>query len=346
MVECLHLTKRFGSALAVGGITLAAGTGELVTLLGPSGCGKTTTLRLIAGFETPDSGMIKISGKPVAGPDTNIAPEKRGVGIVFQDYSLFPHLDVRENVVYAAKYARRWARSVDELLDMVGLSGMEDRMPYELSGGEQQRAVLARSLAAGPDVVLLDEPFSNLDPGLRSRLRLDVRQTLKDVSATALLVTHDIQEALSMSDRVAIMLDGRIAQTGKPEYLYRSPANKHIATSLGDANFIDGHGAGTNVATEIGLLEVGQPVYGPVEVMLRPEWLNLTEDPDGAGHVIDRVFYGHDQMIRVRLSSGMDLHIRARSPMDFGQGQRVSVQARRDAIVFQEDIGNRGIRAQ
>ena len=342
----MDINKRFGPHRAVDGVSLSAGRGELMTLLGPSGCGKTTTLRLIAGFESPDSGTIAIGGTTVAGPGVSVPPEKRRVGIVFQDYSLFPHLDVRANVAYAKKRARRNERSTDELLEMVGLNGMADRMPYELSGGEQQRAALARSLAAEPDVVLLDEPFSNLDASLRARLRMDVREVLRAAGATAIFVTHDIEEALSISDRVAIMFEGRLVQTAEPEELYSRPASKRIARSLGDANFIRGDGRGERVATEIGTLQVAQPVNGPVEVMLRPEWLSVTEDPDGAAKVVDREFYGHDQIVKVRLESGIELRVRAWSPLNLTQGQRVAVQARESAITFDENGLDSDIDAQ
>lgn len=337
VVECAEVTKRFDPHLAVDGVSLSAGRGELMTLLGPSGCGKTTTLRLIAGFESPDSGTIAIGGTTVAEPGVSVPPEKRRVGIVFQDYSLFPHLDVRANVAYAKKRATRGERSTDELLEMVGLNGMADRMPYELSGGEQQRAALARSLAAEPDVVLLDEPFSNLDASLRARLRMDVREVLQAAGATAIFVTHDIEEALSISDRVAIMFEGRLVQTAEPEELYSRPASKRIARSLGDANFIRGDGRGELVTTEIGTLQVAQPVNGPVEVMLRPEWLSVTEDPDGTARVVDREFYGHDQIVKVRLESGIELRVRAWSPLSLTRGQRVAVQARESAITFDEN---------
>ncbi len=334
VVECLDLTKRFGPHLVVDGVNLTASAGEILTVLGPSGCGKTTTLRLIAGFETPDSGTVAIDGTTVAGPRASVPPEKRRVGIVFQDYSLFPHLDVGDNVAYATKRARRGTRSADELLEMVGLTGMARRMPYELSGGQQQRAALARSLAAEPDVVLLDEPFSNLDASLRARLRTDVREALRAAGAAAVFVTHDIEEAMSISDRVAIMFEGRLAQTAEPEELYRRPASKRIATSLGDANFIHGQGLGDHVATEIGPLKMVPPVDGPVEVMLRPEWLNLTNAPDGAGRVIDRVFCGHDQIVRVRLHSGTEVRVRAWSPRSFRQGQTVAVDVQESAIAY------------
>ncbi len=342
----MDINKRFGPHPAVDGVSLSAGRGELMTLLGPSGCGKTTTLRLIAGFESPDSGTIAIGGTTVAGPGVSVPPERRRVGIVFQDYSLFPHLDVRANVAYAKKRARRNERSTDELLEMVGLTGMADRMPYELSGGEQQRAALARSLAAEPDVVLLDEPFSNLDASLRARLRMDVREVLRAAGATAIFVTHDIEEALSISDRVAIMFEGRLVQTAEPEELYSRPASKRIARSLGDANFIRGDGLGERVATEIGTLQVAQPVNGPVEVMLRPEWLSVTEDSGGAARVVDREFYGHDQIVKVRLESGIELRVRAWSPLNLTQGQRVAVQARESAITFDENGLDSDIDAQ
>ena len=337
VVECLEVTKRFEAHPAVDRATLSVDSGQLLTLLGPSGCGKTTILRLIAGFETPDSGTISVGGITMAGPGVNVPPDKRRVGIVFQDYALFPHLDVESNVSYAMKRAKRRSRTVDELLELVGLGGLNRRMPYELSGGEQQRVALARSLAAEPDVVLLDEPFSNLDPELRASIRTEVHQILLSEGATAIFVTHDLEEALCIADKVAVMFKGAVAQIAAPEELYGKPANRRIAEWLGDANFIPANGSGRQVSCELGTLVVGEAVNGPVELMLRPEWLTITGDPDGSSRVVDREFYGHDQMVLVRLASGTRLRVRTLSGERWEPGQRVTVAAKGRAVAYDVD---------
>lgn len=337
VVECLDVTKRFEAHAAVDGATLSVDSGQLLTLLGPSGCGKTTMLRLIAGFETPDAGSISVGGVTMAGPGVNVPPDKRRVGIVFQDYALFPHLDVESNVSYAMKRARRRSRTVDKLLDLVGLGGLNRRMPYELSGGEQQRVALARSLAAEPDVVLLDEPFSNLDPELRALIRTEVRQILLSEGATAIFVTHDLEEALSIADKVAVMFNGAVAQIAEPEELYAKPANRRIAEWLGDANFLPATGSGRQVSCELGTLEIGEALNGPVELMLRPEWLTITGDPDGSSRVVDRVFYGHDQMVLVRLASGTRLRVRTLSGERSEPGQHVTVTVKGRAVAYDLD---------
>ena len=337
VVECLEVTKRFEAHPAVDRATLSVDSGQLLTLLGPSGCGKTTILRLIAGFETPDSGTISVGGITMAGPGVNVPPDKRRVGIVFQDYALFPHLDVESNVSYAMKRAKRRSRTVDELLELVGLGGLNRRMPYELSGGEQQRVALARSLAAEPDAVLLDEPFSNLDPELRASIRTEVHQILLSEGATAIFVTHDLEEALCIADKVAVMFKGAVAQIAAPEELYGKPANRRIAEWLGDANFMPANGSGRQVSCELGTLVVGEAVNGPVELMLRPEWLTITGDPDGSSRVVDREFYGHDQMVLVRLASGTRLRVRTLSGERWEPGQRVTVAAKGRDVAYDVD---------
>ena len=246
-VELEGISVAFGDVTALDGVSLSVADGEFFTLVGPSGCGKTTTLRAIAGFEPPDSGVVRIDGRDVTGAP----PEDRDVGIVFQSYALFPHMTVRENVGYGLRFrdppggvSRR--ERVDELLELVDMAGMSERDPTELSGGQQQRVSLARALASGPDVLLLDEPLSALDARLRERLRVTVRGIQRDLGITTVYVTHDQAEALAVSDRVAVMNDGRIEQVGTPEAVYREPASRFVASFVGDNNLLDGEVTSTD----------------------------------------------------------------------------------------------------
>ena len=238
-IRAIGVHKAFAECRAVDGVNLDIETGEIMALLGPSGCGKTTMLRLLAGFERPDQGCIQLDGEIIAGGRTFLPPEKRRLGMVFQDYALFPHLSVRGNVAYAL--GRRGDRSrVDEVLELVGLGELAERAPHELSGGQQQRVALARALAGTPSAVLLDEPFSGLDAALRARVRGEVREILRRAGVTALFVTHDQEEALSLADRVAVMCDGRIAQVGTPEEVYGRPESRWVAEFLGEADVLPG----------------------------------------------------------------------------------------------------------
>jgi len=238
--------------------------------------------------------------------------------MVFQDYALFPHLSVRENVGFGVPKGNEGRSRIQAMLELVGLAEVDARLPHDLSGGEQQRVALARALASNPAIVLLDEPFSNLDASLRTRVRAEVKQILKNAGTTAIFVTHDQDEALSLADQVSVMLKGRIAQTGTPEEVYTSPASLAVATFLGEANLLDGHAADGKVQTELGLLPATTPANGPVTVVVRPELVQLHQEvPGGPGepsgalvHIVDREFYGHDQLIHVRLPSGAPLRVR------------------------------------
>ncbi|MFB6096950.1 MAG: ABC transporter ATP-binding protein [Haloferacaceae archaeon] len=235
------LTRRYGETTALAGIDLTVADGEFFTLVGPSGCGKTTTLRLIAGFEAPSAGSVAIDGEPMAG----VAPERRGVGVVFQNYALFPNMSVGENVAYGLRFADPPAgvsreERVADLLELVDLGGMQGRDPDALSGGQQQRVALARALAPGPRLLLLDEPMSALDAQLRERLRVQVREIQRELGITTVYVTHDQEEALSVSDRVAVMRDGRVEQVGTPREVYDRPATRFAAEFVGDNNLFTG----------------------------------------------------------------------------------------------------------
>ena len=329
--------KAFGPVVAVDGIDLDLVDGGITSLVGPSGCGKTTTLRLIAGFEEPDEGEIALHGSVVAGPRRSVPPERRRVGVVFQHLALFPHLDVAGNIAYGLRGMDRRARAarVAELLELVGLPGLERRAPHALSGGQAQRVAVARALAAEPAVVLLDEPFSSLDVGLRAGLRSEIRRILRDAGVTALLVTHDQAEALSMGDRVAVMFDGRVAQVGTAEEVYRRPASVAVGDFLGDANAVAGVAVGGRVSSVAGVL-VADVTDGPVTVLVRPEDLDLVLDPAGPAVVTDVDYLGPDRLVLARLDDGATLTARlpARSALAVGDRVRPVALADGPAVAF------------
>ena len=324
-VSVAGLTKTFGDIRAVDGLEFDVAGGRFLALLGPSACGKTTTLRLIAGFERPDSGRIAVGGRVVADPRTFLPPERRRVGIVVQDYALFPHLDVGGNVGYGLRGGAKNAARVQEMLELVGLAGLGRRMPHELSGGQQQRVAIARALAPQPEVLLLDEPFSNLDAALRSRVRAELRDILKKAGATAIFVTHDREEALSLADEVAILWQGRLVQVGTPDVVYQQPASLEIAAFLGDADILPGEAGGGYVTCELGTLPLCPPAHGEAQILIRPEAVRLCSDPEGAASVVASQFYGHDQLVAVRLKSGRLLRARLGPWETFKVGECVTV---------------------
>jgi len=326
------VSKRFGSVGALDGFDLSVERATVFGLLGPSGSGKTTALRVIAGFDRPDTGTIAIEGSTVADADTWVPPEKRRVGMVFQEYALFPHLSVADNVAFGLSKNADRARVV-AVLEMVGLSGMGNRMPHELSGGEQQRVAVARALAPEPDLILLDEPFSNLDTPNRDRVRREVRAILIEARATAIFVTHDQEEALAMSDTVAVMRDGAVLQTAAPHDLYHRPSDCWVARFLGEAEFVEGTAANGRVETALGTFADETTSSGSVEVMIRPEAVLLTRDTGGPALVVEREFYGHDQLITLHLDGGVRLLARTGSHPIFSPGDHARFEVT-EVVVF------------
>tara|TARA_B100001123_G_scaffold44792_1_gene45881 strand:+ start:6862 stop:7893 length:1032 start_codon:yes stop_codon:yes gene_type:complete len=336
-LSCKNLHKQFGNHSAVDSFNLNITKGELLALVGPSGCGKTTVLRLIAGLERLDAGQIDIAGIEVANPSLSLPPEKRSAGMVFQDFSLFPHMSLSNNVSFGMIGQKNAVRpSPDDYLELVGLQGFGNRMPHELSGGEQQRGALARALASEPEILLLDEPFSNLDVNLRTHVREEVAQIIRASQVTTLLVTHDIEEAFSIADTIAVMKAGAIGQVGTAEALYSTPANEEMAHRLGAANVLDADCDGASAHCELGSVQLQRECHGRRRIMLRPEWLSLTPCPDGNSRIIHRTYYGHDQMLVIELKSGARLLVRARalSGNTIQLGQEVSVIATNPATPF------------
>jgi iron(III) transport system ATP-binding protein len=302
-------TKNFGSQAVLQGVNLSVARGGTTAIVGPSGSGKTTLLRLIAGFEHPDTGSISLGGKKVAGDGVWLPAHKRQVGYVAQDGALFPHLTVGQNISFGLDAARlpRGHRDVkarvNELLDMVALdTAMAKRRPHELSGGQQQRVALARALAREPELMLLDEPFSALDAGLRVATRRAVGNVLKDAGVTTILVTHDQGEALSFADQVAVMRGGRLAQIGNPFIVYTRPADRATAEFLGDAVILDAWMEGSLATCSLGGIPVRRPpAQGRVQLMLRPEQIRITEDGPIRGIVVDTDYFGPETTVRLQL---------------------------------------------
>ena len=325
-VTCSYET----GSLALEGISLSARKGDVICLLGPSGCGKTTTLRAIAGFEPVSSGEIRLNGAIVSAPDRHVPPERRRVGMVFQDYALFPHLTVRENVGFGLASATADDRQnrIDEMLSLAGLSEFARRYPHALSGGQQQRAALARALAPQPVLLLLDEPFSNLDPDTTERMRLELLHLLKTTQTTAVLVTHDHEEAFAMADHVAVLNNGQLEQFSTPETMYHLPVSPFVAEFVGQADFIPGTIRDSVVVTQLGTFAVPQAYRGGLEVvvMIRPDDVHIRENGDGDGTVESRQFRGSEIIYGIRLGSGDLVHSSEASTRSFPLDSKVKLE--------------------
>ncbi|MQA61587.1 MAG: ATP-binding cassette domain-containing protein [Actinophytocola sp.] len=318
-------------------LDLRVAAGELAAVLGPSGCGKTTLLRVLAGFHQASKGQVLLGGAAVVGDGMHVPPEQRRVGVVPQEGALFPHLSVGANVAFGLPRKRRGSGRVDEMLELVGLRGYAKRMPHELSGGQQQRVALARALAPEPQVVLLDEPFSALDAGLRAEVRADVRDALHATGATAVLVTHDQEEALGMADTVAVMRDGAIAQVGTAQQVYTEPADLAVALFVGEAVLFEVDavdGVASSALGQLSLVTVDDAASGVGVAVARPEQLHLTAAPDDAAHAVvrDVVFHGHDATVMLAplvatgaLSDGGRLRARVQGHVPVRKGERVRI---------------------
>jgi iron(III) transport system ATP-binding protein len=334
-IEC-----RYGTETVFRDLSFRVSRGEIVSLLGPSGCGKTTALRAIAGFEPVHHGEIELAGKTVSLPGYTCPPEKRHLGMVFQDYALFPHLSVYRNVTFGLKDRPRTEQrdTARRVLSEVGLRGLEERYPHELSGGQQQRVALARALAPRPDLLLLDEPFSSLDVELREHLSLEVRDLLKTEGITGILVTHDQHEAFAVSDNVGVMQQGRIVQWDTPYNLYHEPATRFVADFIGQGRFLEGTIVAPDaIDTEVGLLR-GNRAYPDqlgtrVEVLIRPD--DIVPDPDGPHRatVVDRAFKGAEILYTLRLDTGSTLLSLFPSHNDHRVGDRVPFRLEADHLI-------------
>ena len=344
------ITKSFGSVEVLAGVSLEVAPAELVALLGPSGCGKTTLLRILAGLEVPDEGEIVVRDSTLTSASVHVAPERRQVGMVFQDWALFPHLTVAKNVAYGLSRDIDRAARVRDALAMVELDGLDDRLPSTLSGGQQQRVALARAIAPQPDVLLLDEPFSNLDTALRVQVRADLHRLLVDLGITTVFVTHDQEEAFVLGDRVAVMNAGHVLQASTPAEIYRHPADRWVAGFVGEANFVPARlvadtapevgGAATEARADsvLGALTViargggdGPAGSDDVDVLIRPEDLDLDEGGEAQIDLVE--FYGHDTVYVVRVDDATTVRVRAGAAPRFARHDRVTVRYTGPAVV-------------
>lgn len=342
-----NITKQFSTQgiPAVSSVSLRLQPGELLALLGPSGCGKTTLLRLIAGFEQPQQGTITIAQQTVASKSICLPPEKRGIGMVFQDYALFPHLTVSQNVAFGLrrKSSSIAAERVQQAIELVNLTGLEHRYPHQLSGGQQQRVALARALAPHPFLVLLDEPLSNLDVQVRLRLRQELREILKGAGTSAIFVTHDQEEALSIADQVGVMQAGCLEQVGTPETIYREPASRFVAEFVTQANFLSARRQGQVWQTAFGDFPIsltanlaanrqGVEQQEQVELMVRPEEMKIQPDETSKLLICDRQFLGREYRYCIQAASGHKLTVRTPADVVYPVGMPIQVELTADSL--------------
>ncbi|MBS8239402.1 ABC transporter ATP-binding protein [Marinobacter lipolyticus] len=340
LLEVNNLSCGYGDGSVVKDVSFALGHGDIGCLLGPSGCGKSTILRALAGFLPLSAGEISLQSQSISLPGRTLAPEKRRIGMVFQDYALFPHLTIADNVGFGLHKESRQERrqKVMELLHLVHLQDLADNYPHELSGGQQQRVALARALAPEPTLILLDEPFSNLDTDLRRRLSLDVREILKTLGISGILVTHDQQEAFAMCDQVAVLKDGTIQQWDVPYNLYHEPANRFVAGFVGQGGFIPGKALGPDtIESELGIIH-GNRAYKwaegtLVDVLIRPDDIVYDGESDLKPKVVEKTFAGTSTLYRFRCSEDTEFEALFRSHLDFHLGEHVPVRVEADHLI-------------
>ncbi len=336
ILDLQHISFAFGSHKVVDRLSLQLAPGSIACLLGPSGCGKTTVLRCIAGFEPVAEGSIALAGEIVARPGLHVPPEKRRIGMVFQDYALFPHLSVAENIGFGLGRGERPAR-VASLLATVGLAGQGGRYPHELSGGQQQRVALARALAPRPRMLLLDEPFSNLDVDLRERLALEVRSILRAEGVSAILVTHDQNEAFAFADQVGVMDEGRIQQWDTPYNLYHRPASRFVADFVGQGVFLPGEVQGDGrIRIELGCLPALGAAGAPgqrVQVLLRPDDVLHDDASTLQAEVVAKAFRGAEFLYTLRLASGAQVLSLVPSHHNHALGERIGIVLAAEHVV-------------
>ena len=337
LLELDNIECRFGQRVIIQNLSLRVRKGSLVCLLGPSGCGKTTVLRAIAGFHPLHAGQVKLRQQMVSAPGFSAPPEQRRIGMVFQDYALFPHLSILDNVLFGVRNGQQRRRAL-ETLELVGLTDNAKRYPHQLSGGQQQRVALARALAPGPDLVLLDEPFSSLDVELRERLSYEVYDILKAQGVTGIMVTHDQQEAFAMGETIGVLRDGRLLQWDTPYNLYHEPADRFIADFIGQGRFLSATLLTPDtIETGAGIIRGNRAFLWPpgtsLEVLLRPD--DVVPDPQGPlrAHVIKKAFKGAETLYTLRLGNGLELLSLFPSHLDYAVGDPVQVRISAEHLV-------------
>lgn len=333
-LRCRDLVKHFGESPVVRGVSFAIMPGDILVLVGPSGCGKTTTLRLIAGFERLDSGSIEIDTQVVADDERHLPPERRRAGMVFQDFAVFPHLSVAQNIGFALGKGQLAQDRVAQLLELVGLPGKQRKMPHELSGGEQQRVSLARALSTNPAVLLLDEPFSNLDAALRTDMQAEMRMLLKRSGTTAVFVTHDQAEALLLGDHVGVMHDGRLEQIDTPEGIFHRPQTRFVAEFLGQTQFLNGRVNAAGIDSPLGRLPRAIPLEQGmnVEIALRPDDVTFEPDENGEAWVRSRQFAGMTYIYHIGLPDGTTVRSLQPHSVQINEGAAVRAGFTADAM--------------
>ena len=323
IIRARSVTKSYGSEIVLSDFNLDVWNGSIVGVLGISGSGKTTALRLLAGFDKPDSGIIEMRNRVISSEDTFLPPEERNVGMVFQDYALFPHLNVEKNISFGLSRDEIKSGRLEEVLSMCNLETYRNKFPQELSGGQQQRVSLARALAPKPEVILLDEPFTSLDAHMARDLREEVVSLLRQTETTAIIVTHDQEEALSVCDVVSVLENGSVIQSATPQEIYLNPVSQTVANSVGDPNILKGFSVDGRVETSLGTFVTAY--NGALDVSIRPECIELLLDSEGSYVVKECTFYGHDQVISFQNSKGEVFRARSLPNTIYEAGDKVNI---------------------